>query len=203
MYAPFGSGAVVGVTEKLNRHMPMFLGGGIVDVVSDAAETYLLAPERYEAGSPNYLGIVAMLEAMKILKREIGFEYITEHEQRLLRRTIDGLKKIDGVTFFDDTAHIADKVGLIVFNIDGISSGDVAKMFADRWGIAVRQGAFCSHPYVFRLLGIGDAQITQAMLERDFSMPGMVRVSFGIYNTEEEVDILLEAVGRIAGEMGK
>ena len=198
MYAPFGSGAIVGVTERLNQHMPGLYGGSMVDVVSDSIETYQDAPWRYEAGSPNYLGIVAMLKAIEILKNEIGFDYIIEHEQRLLRKLINGLKDIPGITFFDDTENISDQVGLLVFNIDGVDSGDVAQKFADQWGIAVRQGAFCSHPYVFRLLGIPDEEITEAMFERSFTIPSMVRVSFGVYNTEEEVDILLEAVRIIA-----
>ena len=200
MYAPFGSGAIVGVTDRLNQHMPGILGGSMVDIVADSVETYQDAPHRYEAGSPNYLGVVAMLKSMEILKYEIGFDYIIEHEQRLLRRLIDGLKEIPGITFYDDTEYIADQVGLLVFNIDGVDSGDLAQQFADRWGIAVRQGAFCSHPYVFRLLGIPDDQITQEMYERGFSIPSMVRVSFGIYNNEDEVDILLEAVKTIVEE---
>ena len=118
----------------------------------------------------------------------------------LLRRTIDGLKAIPGVTLLGDTNNIADKVGIVVFNIDGVDHIDVAQELADRWGIAVRQGAFCSHPYVFRLLGIPDEQITEEMFEKSFSMPGMVRVSFGIYNNEDEVDILLDAIRQIAVE---
>jgi len=200
MYAPFGSGAIVGVTDSLNRYMPGILGGSMVDIVADSVETYQDAPHRYEAGSPNYLGVVAMLKSMEILKYQIGFDYIIEHEQRLLRKLIDGLKEIHGVTFYDDTEYITDQVGLLVFNIDGVDSGDLAQEFADRWGIAVRQGAFCSHPYVFRLLGIPDEQITQEMYERGFSIPSMVRVSFGIYNNEDEVDVLLEAVRTIALE---
>ncbi|MDR2547551.1 MAG: aminotransferase class V-fold PLP-dependent enzyme [Lachnospiraceae bacterium] len=200
MYAPFGSGAIVGLTNRLNEHMPMLYGGAMVDVVTDAIETYQDAPWRYEAGSPNYLGVVAMLRAIEFLKYEVGFDYIAEHEQVLLRRTIAGLKEIPGITFFDDTENFADKVGLLVFNIDGMYSGDVAQLFADRWGIAVRQGAFCSHPYVFRLLGIPDEEITEEMFKRDFTMPSMVRVSFGIYNNEADVDVLLEAVRTIAAE---
>ena len=199
MYAPFGSGAVVGVTERLNRQMPGYRGGGMVDVVADHVETYLKAPERYEAGTPNYFGVVAMLKAMEILKNEIGFDYIKEHEQALLRKTIDGLKAIPGVILYDDTNDISDKVGIVVFNIEGFGSGDVARMFAERSGIAVRQGAFCSHPYVFRLLGIPDEQITREMYETSFTLPGMVRVSFGVYNNEDEVDIFLRTVEEIAG----
>ena len=201
MYAPFGSGAVIGPTDRLNQHIPNFFGGSMVDVVTDSFETYLPAPARYEAGSPNYLGIVAMLKAIDILQNKIGFDYIVEHEQRLLTRIIGGLNNIPGIILYDDVKKIDDKVGLIVFNIDGLSSANVAQLFAERRGIAVRQGAFCSHPYVFRLLGIPDDQITQDMYEDDFSMPGMVRVSFGIYNTEDEVDSFLETVRQIAAEL--
>ena len=203
MYAPFGSGAVVGVTDKLNAHMPAFYGGGIVDVVTDSTETYLEAPARYEAGTPNYTGVVAMLTAIDILKNQIGFDYIEAHEQHLLQKTYAGLKEIEGVTLYDDYEHFTDKVGIIVFNIDGLNSGDVAQMFADQKGIAVRQGAFCSHPYVFRLLGIPDEEITEEMYQENFSMPGMVRVSFGVYNDDAEVDVLLDLVREIAASVNE
>ena len=199
MYSPFGGGAVVGLTDVLNEHLPEFYGGGIVDVVSDYDVTFLSAPERYEAGSPNYPGVVGLGAAIDILE-EVGFDAIAAHEQALLRRVIDGLLAIDGVTVYGDTENIADKVGVVTFNIDGIGHGDVANALAENAGVAVRQGAFCSHPYVFRLLGIPDEEITEEMYEDDFSMPGMVRVSFGIYNTEEEVDAFLEAVRLIAAE---
>jgi selenocysteine lyase/cysteine desulfurase len=198
MYAPFGSGAVVGLKKELGERLPVFYGGGMVDVVTDSAETYLRVPETYESGSPNYLGIVAMLESIRILKKEIGFEYIEEHEQVLLRKMISGLQSIPGITLYGDVKNITDKVGLLVFNVDGISSSDVAQMLAEKSAIAVRQGAFCSHPYVFRLLGIKDSQINQAIEAGRFAMPGMVRASFGIYSSESEVDIFLETVKEIA-----
>lgn len=202
MYAPYGSGAVVGLKSELDAHMPEFWGGGIVDLVSDYTETYLEAPERYEAGSPNYLGVVAMVKAMDILK-EIGFDYIEAHEQRMLRKAIDGLKEIQGVTLYGDTENIADKVGIVVFNIDGMYHGDVADQLAQKSGIAVRHAAFCSHPYVFRLLGVSDEWVTEWMAADDDDnreMPGMVRASFGIYNTEEEVDVFLKTVREIVAE---
>jgi selenocysteine lyase/cysteine desulfurase len=175
----------------------------MVDVVTDYAETYLGVPETYESGSPNYLGIVAMLESIRILKKEIGFDYIAEHEQVLLRRMIAGLQNIPGIIFYGDVENIADKVGLLVFNIDGIPNSDVAQMLADKRAIAVRQGAFCSHPYVFRLLGLSNERITKAIEEGRFSMPGMVRASFGIYSSEREVDIFLETVKEIAATRTK
>ena len=75
MYAPYGGGAVVGLVDELNKHMPQFYGGGMVGVVTDWAETYVDAPALYEAGSPNYAGVVAMIKAIEMLK-EAGFDYI-------------------------------------------------------------------------------------------------------------------------------
>jgi cysteine desulfurase / selenocysteine lyase len=102
MYAPYGGGAVVGLTDELNKHLPQFYGGGMVDVVSDYTETYPNAPARYEAGSPNYPGVVAMLKAIDLLK-ETGFDYIVEHEQHLMRKIIAGLQEIGRVTLYGDT----------------------------------------------------------------------------------------------------
>jgi len=197
MYAPFGGGAVVGLREVLDKHIPKFYGGGSVGIVSDYEETYLSAPELYESGSPNYPGVVAMIRAIEILD-SVGFDYIVEHEQVLMRRTIDGLKKINGVKLYGDVENISDKVGIVIFSIDGMTHSDVAERLANNYGISVRQGAFCSHPYAFRLLGIPDEEVVKMMRSETYEMPGMVRVSFGIYNDEAEVDVFLKAVKEIA-----
>ncbi len=197
MYAPFGGGAVVGKLSHLQKCLPHFYGGGIVDVVSDWTETYLSAPERYEVGSPNYVGVVAMLKTMDILDA-YGFDAIEEHEQRLLKYAIDGLRKIPGLKLYADCENISDRIGVLVFNLEGILHSDVAQQLAEMRGIAVRQGSFCSHPYVCRLLGICDETITECMCRSDFSLPGMVRVSFGIYNDESDVDALLSCLKKIS-----
>ena len=197
MYAPFGGGAVIGLKEELDKNMPQFYGGGIVDVVSDYTETYLSAPELYESGSPNYPGVVALGKTIEILK-QVGFDYIEEHEQILMRKTIDGIKDIPGVTLYGDNENISDRVGIVVFSIEGMTHSEVAERLADDYGIAVRQGAFCSHPYAFRLLGIPDEDVVAKMYDDDYDMPGMVRVSFGIYNNEDEVDIFIKAVDEMA-----
>jgi selenocysteine lyase/cysteine desulfurase len=186
---------VVGLTDELNKHLPQFYGGGIVDVVSDNTETYSSAPARYEAGSPNYPGVVAVLKAIDILK-EIGFDYIVDHEQHLMRKTIAGLQEIGGITLYGDTENIGDKVGIVTFNIAGRPHGEVAQEIAKRRAIAVRQGAFCAHPYVWRLLRIPSDEV---MRTPSHALPGMVRASFGIYNNDEEVDALIETVREIAG----
>lgn len=197
MYAPFGGGAVVGKLSHLQKCLPRFYGGGIVDVVSDWTETYLSAPERYEVGSPNYFGVVAMIKTMNILDA-YGFDALEEHEQRLLKYAIDGLKKIDGVKLYADCENIADRIGVLVFNIEGVPHAEVAQRLAEMRGIAVRQGSFCSHPYVCRLLGVCDETITECMCRSDFVLPGMVRVSFGIYNDESDIDALIDSVRQIA-----
>jgi selenocysteine lyase/cysteine desulfurase len=101
IYSPFGGGAVVGLAETLNNHVPKFYGGGMVDAVCDNRVIYSPAPDRYEAGSPNYPGVVGMLKALKILKC-IGFDYISAHEQLLMKKALDGLKQIPGVILYGD-----------------------------------------------------------------------------------------------------
>lgn len=198
MYAPFGGGAVVGLTEELNKHIPEFYGGGMVNVVLDDGETYLDAPDRYEAGSPNYFGAVALAKAIDTFN-EVGFEAIAEHEQVLIRKTIDGLSAIPGIVLYGDSENISDRVGTVVFNVEGKDAATVAQELADKYAIAVRQGMFCAHPYCYRLLGLESDQVREDMDDADFQLPAMVRVSFGMYNTEEEVDVLIEAMKDIAG----
>lgn len=190
---------MVGKLAHLQKCLPHFYGGGIVDVVSDWTETYLSAPERYEVGSPNYFGVVAMLKTMDILDA-YGFDAIEEHEQRLLKHALDGLKGIDSVTIYADCENIANRIGVLVFNVDGIPHAEIAQRLTDMRGIAVRQGSFCSHPYVCRLLGVCDETITECMRRSDFVLPGMVRVCFGIYNDESDVDALLECIRQIVAE---
>ncbi|HKD29286.1 MAG TPA: aminotransferase class V-fold PLP-dependent enzyme [Xanthobacteraceae bacterium] len=88
---------------------------------------------------------------------------------------------------------------MVVFNIAGRPHGEVAHEIAKRRAIAVRQGAFCSHPYVWRLLRIPNDEILQLMQTPSPALPGMVRANFGIYNNDEEADALIETVQEIAG----
>ncbi|MCL2378112.1 MAG: aminotransferase class V-fold PLP-dependent enzyme [Defluviitaleaceae bacterium] len=189
MYAPYGGGAVVGLKEELDKHIPTFYGGGMVEAVFDRRVCYAPAPDSYEAGSPNYPGLVSMVCAAKILK-EHSFEEIIRHEQVLLKRAIEGLRQIPGVHLYGDNDYTEDRVGIIVFNMCGIPSEDMADYLAGKHGIAVRHGAFCSHPYVRRL--------TKEAEHKGCAPPkGMVRASFGIYNTVADIDALIEAVGEL------
>ena len=197
MYAPYGGGAVVGLRSELDSHMPQFYGAGIVEEVSDESEKYLSSPSLYEAGSLNYTGIVAMGKAIEIME-QIGYDNIREHDQKLLRKVIDGLLSIEGVTVYGDTENIEDKIGIVTFNIDGVPYTDVAAKLAETSGINVGKGTFGAQPYVYRLLGIPNESIDEEGSGNTSTAPGMVRISFGVYNTEKEVDTFLESVRSIA-----
>ena len=198
MYSPYGGGAVVGLTEELNQHMPEFYGGGIVRIVSDSWQTYKDAPAVYEAGSPNYPGVVGMGKAMKILK-EVGFDAIEAHEKVLIGKLVDGLKKMDNVIIYGDTDDLSDRVGVITFNFMDVNTFHLARKMSAIGAVATRRGAFCAHPYVWRLMGIPEEQQAGFLECDDSGTPGMIRVSFGIYNTEEEVDEFLKILEEATG----
>ena len=199
MYSPYGGGAVVGPWEELVQHMPEFYGGGIVKLVRDYDVVYKSAPEVYEAGSPNYAGVVGMAEAMRVLK-EVGFDAISEHEKVLNRRLIEGLKKFDKVIIYGDYENIDDRVGVVTFNFEDINSYVLAQQLSNTGAVATRRGAFCAHPYVWRMMGISDEEAANYENCMDRNTPGMIRVSFGIYNNEAEVDKFLEILGSILEE---
>jgi len=193
MYSPFGGGAVIGRKDLLDAHVPQFCGGGMVVTVTDDAVVYAESPDLYEAGSPNLPSVVGMLKSIEVLK-DIGFRKIVLHEQQLLRRALDGLSKIDNVTLYGDSKNIEDRVGILVFNVHGKCPEYVANELATRAGIAVRHAAFCAHPYVRRLEG----KATNELCGLTGSPIGMVRVSFGVYNTENDVDLLIKTIREIS-----
>ena len=187
MYSPYGLRSV------LNEHMPAFYGGGTVQIVGDNSVSYKDAPASYEAGSPDYPGVIGMGKAMEILKK-VGFDAIREHEQKLIRRMIDGLAQFDNVVIYGDTENISDRVGVVTFNFTDINSYFLAEKLTELGGVATRRGAFCAHPYVWRLLGVPDDELAKYEDCGASGTPGMIRVSFGIYNTEAEVDEFLKVL---------
>lgn len=196
MYAPFGSGAIVGLTETFDRLNSDFKGGGTVETVLDDSEILLPPPEKNEAGSPNFFGAIALVEAMKEIDR-IGFDTIEKNEKLLLKRALNGLSSIQGVINYADIENIDDRLGIVVFNIEGMYNAEVAKLLADLRAIAVRQGAFCAHPYVKRLLNLTNSEAVRHLVDSTCKMPGMVRASFGLYNSLREVDFFLNTVDLI------
>lgn len=193
MYAPFGSGAIVGLKEVFEELDPFITGGGTVDAVLDNFHIYSKVPEKNEAGSPNFFGAIALVTAMQELQK-IGFKYIEESEKELMKTTLDGLKSIKGITNYADCNDISDRLGIIVFNVDNLYNEVVAKYLANLRGISVRQGGFCAHPYIKRLLNLSDEEAKAHLTNHNLKMPGMVRASFGIYNSIKEVEVFLNTI---------
>lgn len=197
MYAPLGTGALVGPKEFFLQSAPEYRGGGTVEVVTLYEVNWAGVPDRDEAGSPNVVGAVAMAVAAQLLM-EIGMDRIARHEEELITYALKRLAEVPGVTIYGarDPARAHEKVGAIPFNLEGISHFLLAAILGYEGGIGVRSGCFCAHPYVVHLLQL-DKEVAGSWREQMLSgykvnMPGMVRVSFGCYNNQEDVDRLVQ-----------
>ena len=166
---------------------------GILTQKSEMGETTVYF-DNYGAVEAQKMKMDFMGNAMEILQ-EGGFDAIRDHEQKLISRLIDGLKKIDNVVIYGDSEDISDRVGVVTFNFTDINSYFLASQLSG-YGAATRRGAFCAHPYVWRLMGIPNEDLDDFADCGDSGTPGMIRVSFGIYNTPEEVDEFLEMLAR-------
>lgn len=191
IYAPFGSGAIIGLRKDFNNNLPDTKGGGTVEYVIDNNQLWLNTPEKNEAGTPNLFGAVAIMEAMKEIEK-IGFERIEKNERELLQYLINGLKELNRVKLYADNDCIDDRLGILVFTIDGMKYYEVGEKLSEIKAIGVRQGGFCSHPYTRRVLGIPNNQLQEYINKN--GIPGLVRVSLGIYNSKKEANIFLETV---------
>ncbi|MBR0307453.1 MAG: aminotransferase class V-fold PLP-dependent enzyme, partial [Mogibacterium sp.] len=138
MYSPYGGGAVVGLTEDLLYKMPHFYGGGTIQIVGDDWVEYAEVPKSYEAGSPNYPGVVGLGKAIDILE-EIGFDNIEAHEKVLNQKLVDGLLKMDNIIVYGDYEDLSDRVGVITFNFSDANSSLVAEELSQHYGIATRR----------------------------------------------------------------
>lgn len=188
-YAPYGSGCIVGLKEELSSVEPFLKGGGCVKAVLDDEVIWDEVPELHEAGSPNSLGAMAIARSLKQLK-EIGMDNIYDHEMKIKEYIIDEMKKIDKVILYGDVDNIDDRLGIIVFNIEGQNYKDIAKRFADEGAIALRSGKFCAHPYCNRLMGISYKEAYD-MAYNEVLQVGMVRASLGLYNTMREAQLFI------------
>jgi len=203
MYAPFGTGALIGRRDTFERGEPDYSGGGTIEIVTVDSIEWAEPPDRDEAGSPNVVGAVALAAAIKTLQK-IGMTAIADHEAELTAYTLERLSTLDGVRIYGDPnpASTANRLGVVPFTVKGLSHFLVAAILGAEFGIGVRNGCFCAHPYLLHLLGLSPDEadaVRQRMMEHDRSdMPGLVRMSFGMYNTAEEVDVLIDAVQRIA-----
>lgn len=202
MYAPFGTGALIGPREVFLKGAPEYCGGGTVNVVTLEDVTWADLPDRDEAGSPNVVGAVAMAASVNELNR-IGMQSVADHEERLIAYTLKEMQQIPGIKIFGqkDPERAHEKVGVIPFNLDGVSHFLLAAILGYEGGIGVRSGCFCAHPYVVHLLDIPEEEqmVWRSRMEQGdkSNMPGMVRLSFGCYSTKEDVDRLIEMLQKV------
>lgn len=200
VYAPFGSGIIIGLREVFNEKEPASKGGGTVQVVFDDRQLWLDTPERNEAGTPNLFGAIAIAESLRGMDK-IGFKTIESNEKELLSYLIKELKQFEKVALYGDNENINDRLGILVFNITGMTYEEVGEALSNTRGIGVRQGGFCAHPYTRRVLGIADCDLQRYMSE--VGTPGLVRVSLGAYNSKKEVNIFLDTIEYICRRYAK
>ncbi|OVE78972.1 class V aminotransferase [bacterium G20] len=204
MYAPFGTGAIIGRRDTFARGEPEYRGGGTIDLVTTERVDWANCPDRYEAGSPNVVGAVAFAAALRTLSA-VGMNQIAAHEAELTRYALTKLSTVAGVQLLGekDPAQTASRLGVIPFNIEGLSHSLVSAILGAEFGIGVRSGCFCAHPYVARLLKVSKREMQELGHEvrqgDKRHIPGLVRASFGMYNTREEVDKFAAALRKIAG----
>lgn len=197
MYAPFGIGVLIGSNETFKNGPPDYSGGGTVQIVTHQFVSWNDPPDKEEAGSPNLMGVIALAASIATLSN-LGMNKIDAYEKQLTKYTLSRLKAIDGVEIYGDSIDCSEKVGIIPFNIDGYHHNTIAEILSYESAIAVRTGCFCAQPYVQNLLNISE-ETMQSYIDNPKSLrPGMVRISFGLYNTTQEIDVLIGMLKKIA-----
>ena len=176
MYAPTGIGVLYGKREWLDRLPPHEGGGEMINHVRWEGTTYNELPYKFEAGTPNYVGSYALHKAIEYMQ-SVGLDTIEQHERELTRYCEAQLKQIDGVRIY---AEGRPKAGVLSFNLfnDGQISHplDIGTLL-DQQGVAVRTGHHCAQPLI-----------------EEMGVPGTVRVSFGLYNDQNDVDAFIAAL---------
>ena len=185
MYGPTGIGVLYGKEEWLEKLPPYQGGGEMIDKVTWEKTTFERLPFKFEAGTPDFVATHGLAKAIEYIQ-SLGFEAIQQHEQELTRYCMEQLQTIDGIKIYgpqvspltSDLSPLKDAV--VSFNVGDIHHLDLGTLL-DRLGIAVRTGHHCAQPLMDRL-----------------GISGTVRASFALYNTKEEVDILVEGIRRVA-----
>lgn len=176
MYGPTGVGVLYGKEDWLDR-MPPYQGGGeMIESVSFEKTVFEHLPFKFEAGTPDYVATHGLATAIDYIS-SIGIDNISRHEQELTRYCMERMQEIDGIRLLG-TAN--DKDAVVSFLVGDIHHLDMGTLL-DRLGIAVRTGHHCAQPLMIRL-----------------GIQGTVRASFAMYNTKQEIDVLVEGIKRVS-----
>ncbi len=183
MLGPTGIGVLYGKKEVLEK-MPPFMGGGemikevsINETKGQCNVSWNELPWKFEAGTPNIAGAIGLGEAVKYLD-SIGMDNVLSHEKNLTKYAVERLKECKKVSIYGPSS-LSDKLGIIPFSFEGLSSHDVA-LFFDNYGIMMRSGFHCAQP-----------------LHEFFKLHSSVRASFYVYNTTQEIDRFMEILKEI------
>lgn len=176
MYGPTGVGVLYGKEEWLEKLPPYQGGGEMIDKVTWEKTTFERLPFKFEAGTPDYVATHGLATAIDYLC-SVGIDNIKAHEQELTRYCMEQLKTIDGIRIFGEAEHKDAVVSFLVGDIHHLDMGTLL----DRLGIAVRTGHHCAQPLMDRL-----------------GISGTVRASFALYNTKEEIDVLVAGIRRVS-----
>jgi selenocysteine lyase/cysteine desulfurase len=202
MYAPFGTGVLIGPRKTFVKGDPDSVGGGTVNYVTRKEVQWAHLPDKEEAGSPNVIGAVSLAAAMDFFNKT-GFSKIAAHEKELTRYALKRFTEFERISLYGPSELISgeDRVGAVSFNIDGYYHAIAAAILSYEGAIAVRNGCFCAHPYIQRLLRLSDKQSQTYRDEINRKVrshvPGMIRISFGLYNSKSEIDRFFEMIGKI------
>ncbi len=183
MLCPSGDG-VLYVREALLESMEPFLGGG--EMIADVQlreSTWNEIPWKFEAGTPNIADVIAFGAALTYLER-LGMEHVRAHDQALTAYALTRLREVDGIILYGPKDTV-ERGGVISFNLEGLHPHDVGTVL-DAEGVAVRAGHHCAKPLMRRL-----------------GVPATARASFYIYNTQEDVDRLIEAIHAVQAFFSK
>lgn len=173
MYAPMGTGILYGKQEVLEDLPPFHGGGEMIATCSFDGTTYAGLPFKFEAGTPNVGGNIALGAAVDFIQK-VGQENLQNHENALLEYAQKQLLEIEGLKVYGEKAH---RTGVVSFNLEGVGISSDVGMILDKMGIAVRTGHHCTQPIM-----------------NFFNIAGTVRASFAVYNTFNEIDALVEGV---------
>lgn len=201
MYAPFGIGVLVCPKDIFMEGAPDYTGGGTVKLVTHEFVSWEEPPEKEEAGSPNVMGVIALAASIKTYN-SIGIKNIYEHEKYLTQYALKELRKIPEVILYDNIP-CNKRVSIIPFNIEGIKHNITAEILSKEAGIGVRSGCFCAQPYVQKLLNIPEDEVKEYIENPSLERPGMVRISFGLYNEPWEIDRLIFMIKKIIANRNK
>ena len=196
MYAPFGTGVLIGLRSTFEQCSPDYKGGGTVDLVTHDYIKWAKLPDKEEAGTPNVMGVTALMESINVLS-SIGMECIDRYEKKLAEYAFTKLFEIPEIELYESHEKNSEKVSIVPFNVKELHHSQIARILSDEAGIGVRNGCFCAHPYVQRLLNVSKEQMEERKKGNMKNYPGFVRLSFGLYNTTSEIDVLVQMLKKI------